>query len=448
MGASVRPVASDPVADYLAAKGATATDPVSDYLAAKQKVSPLTPAAETTQAPPSRQPIDVPEYQPTFAQKAVGTAEALGHKIPFVETAQAKLRSMTGGVDYQTALKQIHDEEKAAPKVARIGANLVGGGVAALAMPGSPAVSGALYGGAEALGNSEPVETLGEKVGPAIKGAAIGGTIGKASQLGSTLYRATAPTWAGGAATLGKQSDALRKTIGASDAKLYGAAESEAAAGGGTSPEIQAALNHPRVKPLADDIRESFALQGKPANDATVLMQAHRELSQNERALIDRTANANSARPMTTREKGDVQAVKEILKSAASDGPTALMPSFRPAVAAHADLAGQNEAMQQAADATGRIARGAQTPGRKLATQSPEAFGRSLQAMSPEDAQAALGGILGRTQQRIGLNPIKALRQANRISPFVDKATAVANGGMPSITDVIRSLGVTSGANP
>lgn len=89
-------------------------------------------------------------------------------------------------------------------------------------------------------------------------------------------------------------------------------------------------------------------------------------------------------------------------------GPAA-MPSFPGAVAAHAKAAGEIDALTQGADAANRAIRDASVSGSKLSKNSVAAYLQQAKGYTPEQAQAAAEGILGRLAGKVDLtvNPFK-----------------------------------------
>lgn len=276
------------------------------------------------------------EDEPSFASKALGTAASLVRDIPGAEALQAAAAvgashipgwSESGPLSYREARQMIRDVEGSAPKAATIPARMAGGTIAALAAPTSiagkvltPAMQGAGYGVLSGALQSDLDAGLGERAKDAAIGGVTGAAAGKAGELVTNWIRGvTSPN-------APQAFKPFRDQLRAADDVNYGQAMAEGRANGGTSPAVQSALNDPRVRPIAEDIRASFRSQGKPTDDASILAQVHRELSQNERALIERAQNAGAPRPMTTREKGDVAAVKRMLREAAA------APSQKPAL--------------------------------------------------------------------------------------------------------------------
>lgn len=381
--------------------------------------------------------------------KVLGTVAAMGRDIPGVEVLQAGTRALVRGQPYGQAFNEIRGAEDAAPAAARIPARMAGGVLAALTMRKIPGIkqggamrTGAQYGIAKGLTSADPTLDASSRVHDAAKEGAIGGTVGKIGELGGNLFRALKSE------TVGATGKLLKGAIKKADKKNFGAAEAEAAAGGGTSPDVQTALNHPLVKSLADDVRQSFTLQGKPLDDAAVLMQVRRELSQNQRALIDRTANASSARPMTAREIDDVGAVKEMLTKAMSDGPAPLAPSFRPAVKVSRELRGERRAFDDVVKVARRTAKGNPTPIKKLDTESPESVTDIVRKMSPGKAKAAARGATGVAKESIGLsgNPftgfgaLGSAARVNRLAPLIEQLDEQSGNNLPAI---FRALGIT-----
>lgn len=475
----------------LKTSGAT-DDDIAEYLTTDEGLSPIDgkPApivpgakADATSALPRNRKnasgdiqaaTNNPGEQATFVGRGVA-ANALNaaQGIPGMEALEAGAGALGSHVigdkplSYTESRNALRAETDRIPAGVKMAERLVGGGVLAKALPAVRTIKGAAalgagYGGADAVLNADPDKGVGQRLSDAAIAIPLGGLIGggaaagaklvnKATELGSLAKRVRQ------APTLGTESQTHGDAIKAADAANYGAAESEAVAGGGTDPDIQAALNHPRVKPLADEIRESFKLQGVPDDDATVLMQAHRELSQNERSLIDRAANAPTSRPLTDREKKDVAAVKRLLRSAASN----LMPSFPPAVGEHAQLAGEKAAGQEGAEHARRLMSGRPVPIKKLDKQSPESADRWAARQSPEKATEALDMALAAGKEgkavpawspnQTVLGAAKGLarpvQRLNRLSPFVDALDKQA-GNAPrksiDLQEILKLMGLAN----
>lgn len=320
-------------------------------------------------------------------------------------------------LSYRESRDALRAETEAIPSGIKHAERLIGGGVLAKALPAVKTVAGAAKTGA-ALGaadvglNANPDFTIEDRakgipIGALIGGAVGGGIAGGARLIDKGRELNTLRKRVNEAPTPGEASLAKKDAIAAADDALYGAAESEAAANGGTSPAVQQVLDHPRIKPLADEIRESFAFQGKPTDDASIVFQLHRELSAKEGPLIQKITGSAPGQPITARHQGELQTIKELLRSAVSDGPDALAPSFRPAVAQHAEGMGEKGAMQEGYDRAGQLMAGRRVAGKKLEKQSDAATIRWAESQKPEKAKEALAGALGGGKEAIpGMAPV------------------------------------------
>lgn len=446
---------------------------------------------------------------PSYAQQALGGIASLARDIPGAEALQAGARALTRGQSYGEARNDIRSAEESAPSVVRNANRVIGGVVGAAALPGSPVVQGATYGAAGGLLQSDPDAGVGTRAKDAAIGGTVGAVAGKLGDAGTNLGRIVA------AKTLGRQALVRKAAMQAADKVAYGAAEAEAAAAGGTSPAIQSALEQPDIKPFADVIRQSRTHAG--SDDATVLREAYKLMSERQGSLASRMVNANDFKAGTSLEKADITGAKqELLNAAEAPTPTGrpavqtaqspapslrdalanfrdrqtaaytrnagtteqqmarralerhsaedvvspalqgappeeilpgAMPSLRGAVEQHAKMAGERDAFRAGSDATRRVLGGSKVAGKKLETNSPEAFLSSILGMTPEEAQSALEGTLGRAKEYVGgsANPIKgfglgpSLQHAAKISPFVQKLEDQA-GGAPPLIDLLRAV--------
>jgi hypothetical protein len=105
----------------------------------------------------------------------------------------------------------------------------------------------------------------------------------------------------------------------------YGRAVDEAAANGGTSPALAAALADPLVKPYADMVRGAQRFQN--ADDATVAMETAKQISRQRKGVLKRRDGPNGYDAKADLEAGDLAAAAELLKTATA------APSQRPPIA-------------------------------------------------------------------------------------------------------------------
>lgn len=384
------------------------------------------------------------ETQPSYGQRALGGVAALARDIPGAEAAQAGARALVRRQPYREALSDIRGAEASAGGVGRLN-GIVGGVVAAAALPGSPAMQGARYGILSALGASDPDADLKQRIDNAAVQGTVGGLTGKAGDMLLTGGRAllTKP--------LGAQAIARKEAMTLADKAAYGRAAREGTANaiGPRPPAVQQAFSAKDIEPYIQAVRESR--QFANADDATLIREAYKLMTERQGTLANRVINASDYKAGSQLEKMDIGAAKQELMKAGD----ALMPSFRPAVAQHAEMAGEAKAMQTGADAARRLIRGTGVAGKRLAAQSPEGFRAQVAAMTPGEAGAALKGVLGRAKEGIGLsaNPHtlfgigSTVRSVGNVTPAV-QALERQSGGAPALVDLVRAYLASQSQNP
>jgi hypothetical protein len=369
---------------------------------------------------------DSPE-EASYSQKALGGIASLARDIPGVEALQAGARSVVRRQPYSEALSDIRGAEDAAPSAVRNYNRIAGSLPAIMATPGGAVLQGARFGAVKGLLGAEPA-TLEERTHDAAREGAIGAVAGKAGQFLVNTART------GISRTLGKIAERRDAQIAARDAANYGKAASEGV--GVSNPAVTAALDAPDVKPFADAIRGSSIFKG--ADDATVLREAYKLMGEKQGTLATRAANSPDFKAGTSLEKAEIGKAKRELLDAADK----IMPSFRPAVQGHAELAGERKAFQAAADATGRLINGTTVAGKNLAKRSPEAFMKSILQMTPAEAKAATEGVLGQLKAKTGIisgNPatgfglVPSVSRINRIAPWLEALDKQAGNTVPSL---------------
>lgn len=363
---------------------------------------------------------------PIYGTAALGGLAALARGIPGVEALQAGGRSLLRGQPYTTALADIRGAEGDNP--ASSVASFAGSIPAAAAMPGSPVMGGAIFGGAQGLLGADP-NTMGERVVDTAKGAAAGAASGK---LGEWLGAAVRGLRGG---SLGRKALTRKAAMTEADNAAYGAAATEGAAVTSTPQVVVDALTAPDIAPYVEAVRGSRAFAG--ADDATLLREAYKLLSEHQSRLANTMANATDFKAGTSLGNADVSLAKKQLLDAAD----AIMPSFRDAVAGHAAAAGERESFRAGADAAKRIANGSSVAAKKLETNSPEAFMASIKKMTPAQARAATEGLLARLNETMGLtmNPLKGFglpkdaAAVNRLAPYLKALDEQAGNQIPSL---------------
>lgn len=370
-------------------------------------------------------PEDMEDPDPTYAQQALGGVASLARNIPGAEAAQAGVRALVRGQPYTEALSDIRGAENSANPWVRRYNSLAGGAVAAAAAPtgtftnplgtgGSIALQGARYGAAEGLLSADPMSGQ-DRLIHAGKDAAVTAAAGKLlGEFAPNVFRALR------ARTLGTTALGKATQMEAADALAYGKAAAEGV--GLTHPQVTAALSHPTVAPYANEIRTSPIFKG--ADDATILREAYKLMTEKQQTLAQRVINSSDYKAGSALEKAEISQGKRQLLDAADN----IMPSLRPAVYGHATAKGELDAFRTAADATGRITRGASVAGRKLGQNSPEAFEKSIHLMSEQEAKSGLEGALGQLKNKVALsvNPLKgfgipkAASSVNRMAPYLE----------------------------
>ena len=377
---------------------------------------------------------DAAEVPSQFMAQAGGLA-ALGERIPFVPKLQAVYRSLARLQPLDQSKADIASAEGAAPSGVRTLNNMIGSTVANAVIPGSPAKAGALYALADEASQDQPNSLRG--LGNAAVAAATGHILE-------------------GLTNIGRGSDVAKKAVDAKsamravDQDMYGSARSQAAAAGGTSPAVQAILQHPRIQPYADQIRADNLFTRSPVDDASVLMDLHNELSQGEGGLIDRItgrSGVGKASPITAREARTIQATKEMIRSALSDGPDAIAPDFRPAVAEHAGSAQALDEIGQGSDLGKRAIAGKLPKGSNLATRTPAAAIAAAPSMPPSTAANQTTGVLGALNaEPATFNPLKILsgrNAASRVSPAIRAFDANTGSTPAALADFLERAGLS-----
>lgn len=228
------------VIDALRKQGASEHD-IETYLTEHEGLKPV----EATPTGHLGKPfVDAPaETAPGIGTKTLGVLAALNRDIPGMEAAQAGARSLVRGEPYSQARDEIRGAEDAAPTSARVAARVLGGGLAAVALPGiaakvaskapaalglgraaeagaaalkgSGAIQGGTFGGLAGLGSSEQM-SLGDRAGKTLVGAGIGTLAGGASDRALAILRAKgAPLGDEADAVAGQVKDASSRVIGA-----------------------------------------------------------------------------------------------------------------------------------------------------------------------------------------------------------------------------------------
>lgn len=315
------------------------------------------------------------------------------------------------------------------PSEIRTTAKIMGSGLALPLVAGlTPLKAGAAIGGADQALSADDM-SMGTRLARTAAGAAAGGAAGKVVETGVLAARA------GLSPNPGASALARQDAMGVADNAAYGAAEREAAAAGGSHPAIANALNQPTVAPFAKAVRQTE--QFANADDATILAETYKLMSETQRRLGRTMVNSEDYRAGSSLQKAELVIAKKNLLDAADN----IMPGFRKAVEQHAKMAGEADALAQGAQTTRRLVMKNSGNTAKLTRQSPEAFSRRIEKMTPEEKKAAIQGMLGELKTRIGLQPnaisfggaLTTAIRPSRVAPYLRKL-----GGMERQDEVYK----------
>lgn len=314
--------------------------------------------------------------------RVLGTASSLSKDIPGAEALQAFVASLSGGVPYREGLEMVRGAQASVPAPVRIGARLVGGGLAAMVAPGSTALrQGALLGATEGLARADEMST-GKRVGAGVVGGLLGGAAGKvAEQVGTGLRALRAPS--AGQAALKR-----RENIAWDDAQLYGRADIEGLLTPST-PQMAHELTSQTVLPFAQRIRASETMLG--ASDADIAKETVKAMSDVQGKMLRQVEGTPEFLAGVRMNAKEIALAKERLIK----GMETAMPTFPTAVKTHATGMQNLGSFKKGLDAARRAIGGKDVGGRKIEMESPEAFVKSVDKMTKDEALAAIEGVLG-----------------------------------------------------
>jgi hypothetical protein len=366
----------------------------------------------------------------------LGLAASAPQAIPGAEAVQAGARSLFRRQPFSEALSDMRASTDPIPVPLKIAVQLPAL-LATAKLPISPAKAGALLGGAsQAL--SPDSQSASERALRTTLGTAGGAAVGKFLDSGQNLLRAKLP----GRVTAGELTQQLEGQMRAADRVNFGPATREAAASSQRIAGVRKILNSPTVKAFTNDVRSSP--QFAKADDASVLAEVYSSMGAAERSLkqsLRKEFNPDSQRLLTD----IVRAKQDLLREADK-----VMPSFRPAVQAHAIAESKIDAVGTGVSAAKRVF-GATPGGKQLRSQSVERFADILRKMTPEDRSVAVAGAMSETDRQTGFQPnavslgglLTSIARPGKMSSFLRSA------GDPrqSIADLLNRLVLSEGAN-
>lgn len=421
--------------DRAAAKAAGYTDAEIDaYIAAeapaKRAALPAVPrqAAESTAAPNIRTErqrrvqgmVKAQERQEAVRGAAAAIPAAIANisrDIPGAEAAQAFVRSLVRREPYGEALQDIRGATAALPASVRIPTRMAGGALATAVAPGATlARQGAAYGAAMGLTEAAPEVGVAERVVRGAGQAALGGLVGKATDVAGTAMRArTMPT---AESTLLRQ-EARRAAEAGPKYKAF--REMGDLAENIATPEQMertvAILELPVVRRAINLVKEESPRLSKLADtDAQVLDAVYKRLGN------------RSFRSQMGYETGE--AADELLgvMDDLSGG------AYSPAVGAYRRGSQEIAATERGAGMVSAGIRPSRATLESAVEESVEGMPQWLKQATPEERRAALQGVLGELRQfgvydllspvgvgfRGGMSLVPGARRAVRASDLVN----------------------------
>lgn len=355
--------------------------------------------------------------------------------VPGAKLLASKIGSKVSGDTMENTQREINERTSDVPYASKA-AQMVGTMALAPVLPASAVRAGAILGGADQFFNNDPNASTFGRFARGIGGAALGAVTGKALDGAMTAIRARATP------KLGEQALAQRDVTRQVDDMMYGAAKLQGA-GKSATPEIEQAFSEPDIAPYVEAVRNTR--QFKNADDATLLREAYKLMSEHQQRLGNSIADAADFKAGSTLQNNEINLAKGQLRDA---GKT-VMPAFPEAVSGHAENAGIQDAIGKGADAAQLAMSYIQPAGDRLHLDTPEAFSKAFEKMTRQEQLAALNGALGRVRNslKITANPFSlygfgssALR-AGRAAPVVQELDQLSGNRLPeSIQKVILSL--------
>lgn len=234
--------------------------------------------------------------EPTDAQRQLGGIASIAKDIPGVEAVASGARSVVRGQPYTEALSDIRQGESAAPALARIPNRIIGGGLAAAALPiTSPVMAGAAYGGLMNMLDADPAKPMDRALNTGV-GAVAGGIMGKAADFATTGIRALRTT----------PGDVQIKALQAARDKmanpLYADAIEQGLNGNTNTPAIQQFLAEPDIVPIVERLSSMRQYQGMAPTHPEMLLAIRRALTDQGQAAAMPLAGYNPAAPNLARE--------------------------------------------------------------------------------------------------------------------------------------------------
>lgn len=372
---------------------------------------------------------DAAAAAPSLYEKAAAHAANVAQGIPGMERLEAYVGQGAGALSghpmsYDESLNSLRSATGQIGGVTRFAEKALGGLPLMAVLPGNPAVSGAVLGGADqALGADN--ESLGERGVRTVAGAALGHVLGSA-----TDHAATALT-SQFAPKLGAGMYSILDQRAADAAARYQRALSEGQ-GLTKTPAIEQFLAQPAVQEIVTGLQGMKRFAGMDAHDPHMLDAIYKVLSDQAGTLKTKLGSALAARTSANLGRYSLEDVQGMQKDLldAMNGP---MPSYQTAVHGYADASRDLTAYKQGARQLPRAGGAAPEVVRGVKRLSPEGFARWV-AQQPDAAQdAAQEGVLA------GVNSIGKYR-ASRFRPLGFPMGFAATDALKRAPGLLRSI--------
>jgi hypothetical protein len=201
-----------------------------------------------------------------------------------MEVAQAGVRALVRREPYRQSLAEIQDATGKIPTPLRVGEKIAGALPVAAVLPASPALSGAIIGGADEALSANPDESLTERGVRTGIGAVTGAVIGKGLDKATTIAKALIPASMGGAGPTADRLLQMQADRAQSARALYGTALDD---GQGKAP-TQAIIDYTNEPEIADRIaklRELEPLKNLAPTDPQMLDALYKSFSDEAKAV-------------------------------------------------------------------------------------------------------------------------------------------------------------------
>lgn len=389
----------DPLAKLMASKAARSSDPLERLMASRRNApvdpngglhKPLT-KAQLDRMRQNDADKSAAEQQPgwmDYLDAASQAVETVAAGVPGAKLAISLGRKGFGDrrslADIQ---REVNTETSDVPYASAIG-RAVGGLAMLPLLPAFGLAGGAVLGGAEGLLNNDPNSGVGDRLFKGVMGSAVGGVLGKGTEMLGTGVRALVSK--GGPAAKKLVMD-VRSRIAD---PLYDAVAN--ATPRPLTPHMSAMLEHPDIAPVAAQLQQLEQFRGKDLNDPKLLMEIRKSLTDWGHGLDKSAATLDPSKP------NSISAIKDhvkLLKDAFDDAADTQVPGFTKAIRTFADESVPVSGQEQGYEAMRRKLSGGLTPWKNIGKKTPDALTTYLERQpNPSAGEGAAQGILAATR--------------------------------------------------